>query len=268
MEKLNRYLAFLSLIAASLLLVGLYTSYRQVKKTRAGLADSLTIAVFLSPEVGSEEIEETRRYVEGLDNIYIKSFFSSRDIYKSMSESSPIAEHIEIIGEDFVFPPTYEVGIKNLAPKKIDRDVSRLREFENIEYVDYNKDALRRAYNFSYKIKIIYRVLAFAAGLLGLFLFLLSGFFRYLDEKDEYRFLELYRGSLNRRLNAGIISAIFTGFLAAIAAAGAVYLVVNNIAAMDFFSFKEFAVLAAVISLISGGGYAFIIRITLLSKNR
>ncbi|MEA3507009.1 MAG: hypothetical protein U9R36_05930 [Elusimicrobiota bacterium] len=268
MEKLNRYLAFLSLVAASVLLLGLYASYRQVKKTRAGLADSLTIAAFLSPGAGSEEIEETRKYIEDSDNIYIKNFLSSRDIYKSMSESSSIAEHIKIIGEDFIFPPTYEIGMKNLYLKKIDRDVGRLREFENIEYVDYNKDAARRAYNFSYKIKMIYRFLAFAAGLLGFFLFLLSGFFCYLNEKDEYRFLKLYRGNLSRRLNAGILSAIFSGFLAAIAAAGASYLLINNIEAMEFFSFKEFAVLAAAISLIAGGSYAFIIRITLLSKNR
>ncbi|MDA3793297.1 MAG: hypothetical protein PF545_06570 [Elusimicrobia bacterium] len=258
MERLNRILSLISVAAASLLLVGIYTSSGKVKDAGRSFTESITIAVYLESSAPGEAIKEVGEFIDDMEGMYVKNFRDSKSIYKEMAANSRLSEQIEIIGEDFIFPPTYEAGISILDTENIDRMVKQLKKIKDVEHVQYSRAAALKAQYFLYKINKLHLILVITASIFALFFYIMGGYLQHLAEKQEYLILKLYRIDLTRRLTAGILNRIFYAFSLTLLWISLVYLLLNNtILDITFYSIKVAAGLCFASAFFTSVSYLF-----------
>lgn len=185
MAEFNRTLSFICLLAAFLSWMSLLVLDGIISGWREKVSTSISLVVYLNEQISGSDIQDLKGVLDNYDEVYVKKFINSEEVYEALIKDPAVSKQLELIGDDFVFPASFELGIKNLESLKFKNIVKQLEKHEKVQFVEIPSELIEKAAVFFKKSDRVKKAAGWIAFLLGIFLFWIAGYLYFLSHSEK-----------------------------------------------------------------------------------
>ncbi|MGM0441198.1 MAG: permease-like cell division protein FtsX [Elusimicrobiota bacterium] len=180
----------------------------------------LSIAVYMEEEISEKATDSIRKEIKKYGIIFEKNFYSSQEIYSNLKEDPQVKHQLSLVGEDFLFPPTLELGVNKLSFEKLNKILKQLSKQEFIKRIDAPKELFRVTERLGKRMKQGLLVAKWLSLITALILFS-AGTYIYYDTfepeilfglENDFKFFRIIRPVLKDILFYGILAGISGAF--------------------------------------------------------
>lgn len=185
------------------------------------LTEPLKMAIYIEEDSSEEDIRLLRKEIEDFKPVAEENFFSPDQIFNKMYEDPAIEPQLDLIRENFVFPPTMELNIKKLMPDNIEKINHKLLDKDYVKRVEAPFETINIASKFNSRIKYGLDIIKWVCLTGAMVFFIMAGYMFYgisyqeiiFGLKNNVAFMKVVQPVLKTIFIFGVMAGITAAFL-------------------------------------------------------